>query len=73
MEEGDVPAEELPVDGDDGTSNPYNTEHDLEEECLVIGISCYAQYCSEYQTEKEGAPEIPIANFFTFCIGIHLG
>ena len=44
LEEGDVAAKKLTVDGDDSPAYPDNAEDDFKKQGLVVGIRGDAQY-----------------------------
>lgn len=44
LEEADGSAEELSVEGDHGTTEPHDDEHDLEKERFVVGLRAGRKY-----------------------------
>ena len=57
------PAQKLPVDGNDGSAQPDDDEHDFEDEGPVVALGVVAQAEREHQAEEQWPPQVPWKRF----------
>jgi hypothetical protein len=64
LKEADGASEQLAIDSDDGATKPHDHKDNLKKEGFVVSIRGDGEHRGEHQTEKEGAPKVPVPYLF---------